>query len=85
MADKPLRQPKVRRDRQRTPGLVRRIPEGGEMMTSDFNALLRQWGDYQLDRYLDGLDDNEPPEDIEPACLDCNQRGDKCFRCGYGG
>jgi hypothetical protein len=51
------------------------------MLTSEFNAMLRQWEDSQLDRYLDDLDDEE---EIPEECRECSQRGPKCFQCGFG-
>ena len=54
------------------------------MLTSEFNALLRQYEDRQLEKFFKDQDDKEPPADIEPACLECTQRGPKCFQCGFG-
>jgi len=51
------------------------------MQTSDFNALLRQWEDSHLDRYLDSLDDDDERESQE-ECRECTCK--RCFECGYG-
>lgn len=51
------------------------------MQTSEFNAMLRQREDRELDRYLDDLDDEE---EIPEECRGCTP-GPKCFRCGYWG
>ena len=51
------------------------------MLTSDFNALLRQWEDRQLDRYLGDLDDDDDRE-AQEECRGCTSK--QCHRCGYG-
>jgi hypothetical protein len=51
------------------------------MQTSEFNAMLRQWENRQLDRYLGDLDDDDKPA-IPEECEGCNNH--QCFKCGYG-
>lgn len=53
------------------------------MLTSEFNSLLRQYEDHEMEKFERASQSENDPEYFDEDCKHCTP-GRKCLRCGFG-